>query len=154
MLRLSKLTDYGTGIMTYMARQQERVFAAPELAAGIGVGTPTASKILKLLARGGLLRSVRGAKGGYVLSRPAGEITIAQVIDAMEGPIAVTECSLIAGTCAQEPVCSVRDNWQRINVIIRQALDEVTLVDMVRPAFQSVSIEAATRRAGRQRTPA
>ena len=145
MLRLSKLTDYGTVIMAYMARQQERVLAAPELAVAIGVATPTASKILKLLARGGLLRSVRGATGGYMLSRPAGEISIAQVIDAMEGPIGLTECSVIAGLCAQEEACSIRGNWQRINLVIRHALDQITLAEMARPAFRPVLVQVESR---------
>ena len=145
MLRLSKLTDYGTVIMAYMARQEERVLAAPELAVAIGVATPTASKILKLLARGGLLRSVRGATEGYMLSRPASEISIAQVIDAMEGPIGVTECSVISGLCAQEGSCSIRANWQRINRVIRDALDQMTLAELaqpaVRPAFKPLNMD-------------
>ena len=90
MLRLSKLTDYGTVAMAHLARHPDRIHAAAELATAIGVAVPTASKILKMLARADLLRSVRGAKGGYMLSRPASEISIAEVIDAMEGPIGVT----------------------------------------------------------------
>jgi len=82
-LRVGKLTDYATVMAARMAREPERVFAAAELAAGSGVGVPTASKILKLLTRAQLLNSVRGAKGGYVLARPAGEISLTQVITAL-----------------------------------------------------------------------
>jgi FeS assembly SUF system regulator len=154
MLRLSKLTDYGTVIMATMARDEDRVFAATELAMAIGVATPTASKILKMLTRTNLLQSVRGAKGGYRLSRPAGEISIAQIIDAVEGPIAMTECSAIAGLCSQEGACSIRGNWQRVNQVILRALDQITLADMTRPAFQPVYLERQKSGARRQRAPA
>ena len=136
MLRLSKLTDYGTVAMAYMAREADRPHAAAEMAAAIGVAAPTASKIMKMLARGNLLRSVRGAKGGYMLSRPAGEISIAELIEAMEGPIGLTECSAIAGLCALEGSCSIRTNWQRINRVIRDALGQMTLADLAQPTFK------------------
>jgi FeS assembly SUF system regulator len=148
MLRLSKLTDYGTVAMTHIAREPERTHAAAELAAAMGVAVPTASKILKMLARADLLRSVRGAKGGYMLSRPAGEISIAELIDALEGPIGLTECSVIAGLCAVEGSCSVRGNWQRINRVIRDALGQMTLADLAQPAYKPVRLE---RRAARPR---
>ncbi|HLA36272.1 MAG TPA: SUF system Fe-S cluster assembly regulator [Rhodocyclaceae bacterium] len=134
MLRLSKLTDYGTAIMAYMARRHGRVFTAAELAMGVGVALPTASKILKLLARGGLLRSMRGAKGGYALARPAGEISIAQIVVCMEGPIGLTECSVDGGGCAKEEACEVKSDWQRINRIICHALEQISLADMTQSA--------------------
>lgn len=136
MLRLSKLTDYGTVAMAHIAREPERLHAAAELAAAMGVAVPTASKILKTLARAKLLGSVRGAKGGYMLSRPAGEISIAELVDALEGPIALTECSVIAGLCALEGSCAVRANWQRINRVIREALGQMTLADLAQPTFK------------------
>lgn len=142
MLRLSKLTDYGTVIMTHMARKPERTYSAAELSAVIGVGLPTASKILKMLAREKLLVSARGAKGGYTLARPPGEISLAQVIDAMEGPVGMTECSVVVGLCLQERSCSIRANWRRINDVIKHALNDVTLADMTQPTFQPVDIGA------------
>ncbi len=151
MLRLSKLTDYGTVIMTHMARQPERVCSAAEVATAIGVTVPTASKILKTLARATLLQSLRGAHGGYLLSRPPAEISIAQVIDAMEGPVGVTECSALAGLCAQEGSCSLRANWQRVNQVIRHVLSDLTLADMAQPVFQPVDVGAL--RARQQRVP-
>jgi FeS assembly SUF system regulator len=136
MLRLSKLTDYATVVMAQIAREPERIHAAAELAAAIGVAAPTVSKVLKMLTGGHLLQSVRGPKGGYMLSRPAAQISVAEVIDAMEGPIGVTECSAIAGLCAQEGSCSVRGNWQGINRVIHNALDAVTLADLAHPGFK------------------
>ncbi|MDF3834253.1 SUF system Fe-S cluster assembly regulator [Cupriavidus basilensis] len=140
MLRLSKLTDYGTVIMTHMARDPGRIHSAAEIAAEIGVAVPTASKILKMLARQDLLHSLRGAKGGYLLARAPRDISIAQVIDAMEGPAGLTECSIAAGLCAQEDSCAIRANWQRISLAIFHALDGVTLADMTQPTCHPVDI--------------
>ena len=155
MLRLSKLTDYGTVIMTHMARQPARVYSAAEVATAIGVTVPTAGKILKTLARENLLQSLRGAHGGYLLSRPPDQISIAQVIDALEGPVGVTECSAALGLCSQESSCSLRANWQRVNQVIRHVLSELTLADMAQPVFQPVDVVAlagpAARRAGVRR---
>lgn len=134
MLRLGKLTDYGTVITAFMARQPERVFAATELAIAGRVSVTTASKILKLLVRAGLLRSLRGARGGYALARPASEISLAQIIDALEGPPGLTECSVRDGLCAQEQWCTIRGNWQAVDRLIRQTLDHTSLADMMRPA--------------------
>jgi FeS assembly SUF system regulator len=141
MLRLSKLTDYGTLAMAHIAHEPQRIHAAAELAAAMGVAAPTASKILKTLARAKLLESVRGAKGGYMLSRPAGEISIAELVDALEGPVALTECSVTAGgLCAIEGSCAVRANWQRINQVIRDALGQMTLADLAQPASKLARI--------------
>lgn len=157
MLRLSKLTDYGTVAIAHIAREPDRIHAAAELAAAIGVAVPTASKILKMLASGNLLQSVRGPKGGYMLSRPASQISVAEVIDAMEGPIGVTECSAIAGLCAQEGSCSIRTSWQTINRVIRNALDGVTLADLARPTsklpFKPVHLDARRQRAPASGSP-
>lgn len=139
MLRLSKLADYGSQVMAYMARNNA-VHSANEVAVATGIAVPTVSKILKKLARGGLLSSVRGAKGGYVLSRRPEEISIAEIIDAMDGPISITECS--TSTCQQESFCSTRSNWQGINRLIREALEKVTLVEMIEPIPQVVNLEA------------
>jgi FeS assembly SUF system regulator len=141
MLRLSKLTDYGTVLMTRMARESGRIHTAAELAAALGLGTATVSKLLKLLAGAGLLVSHRGAKGGYTLSRRPDEISVADVIHALEGPIAFTECSGATGTCVQEATCSIRGNWRLINEAVRQALEGVTLAQMARPAPRSAAAQ-------------
>jgi FeS assembly SUF system regulator len=97
-----------------------------------GVPHPTVSKVLKILAREGLLASHRGAKGGYSLARAPQDIPVIDVITALDGPIGITECIDDApGECGQESVCRVKGNWQRINDAIRRALAEVTLAEMV-----------------------
>ena len=133
MLKLSKLADYGIVVMTYLAHEPAQVRAANEVATSTRVALPTVSKVLKLLSHGRLVVSVRGAKGGYRLARSPGAISIAEVIHALEGPLAMTECTSAVGACTQEPYCAVRGNWQRINETIYHALARVTLADMVGP---------------------
>jgi FeS assembly SUF system regulator len=149
MLRMSKLADYGTVIMTALARDAGTVHSASDVAAATGVATPTVCKVLKILARGGLVVSLRGAKGGYLLPRPPEKITLAEVIAAMEGPIGMTECSITPGLCAQEADCSIRVNWQKINQVIYEALRQVTLADMARPTLRAVDISAIRARGAR-----
>lgn len=142
MIRLSKLADYGIVIMTHMARHPERQHNAAGVAAESHIAQPMASKILKALARAGLLTSHRGAKGGYALARPAGAITVADVITALDGPIALTACIEDGpGECDIESVCPARANWQRINDGIRHALEGITMAEMAQtvPAAFSMS---------------
>ena len=131
MIRLSKLADYGIVIMTNLARQPGRQHNAPEVAAQSHIPLPMASKILKSLARAGLLESHRGVKGGYGLARPAAAISVAEVISALDGPIAVTACIEDGpGGCEIEALCPARANWQRINDAIRSALDGISMAEM------------------------
>jgi FeS assembly SUF system regulator len=132
MLRISKLTDYAILIMVELTRVGE-MLSAHALAERIGVEVPTASKVLKLLAGSGLLESFRGANGGYRVSRRAGDISVAEVIAAIEGPIAMTECSIEEGLCSQEDSCELRGNWQRISLAVADALQRVTLAEMGAP---------------------
>jgi len=93
-----------------------------------------ASKILKVLAREGLLTSQRGTKGGYTLARSPECISVAEIIRALEGPIALTECTdRVYGDCGLERLCPTRGNWHKINQAIRDALEKVTLAEMVQP---------------------
>ena len=140
MLRLSKLTDYGIVLMTAMAEEPERVFSAPELAMGTFLEQPTVSKVLKILAKSGLIQSFRGAHGGYLISSQPQHISVADVITAMEGPIGMTECSVHAGLCAQEAVCALRSNWRRISSAIEMALADVTLEEMTRPMVPPINL--------------
>ncbi len=134
MLRISKLTDYGTLILAHMAGLPDRVHSAAGLAEALGLGLPTVSKVLKTLGRQALVTSQRGAHGGYVLGRPAAQISVADVIDALEDhPFGLTECSASTGVCSMESDCRIRDNWLRINTVVRQALQSVTVADMVHP---------------------
>ena len=132
MLRISKLTDYGTVLLAHLAANQSTVCSAADVAQATGIGLPTVSKLFKSLARAGLVTSTRGANGGYRLSRGPHLISAADVIDALEGPVSITECSAIDGDCEHEGVCSVGGAWQRVNVAIRRALTDVTLNDLVR----------------------
>lgn len=134
MLRLSKLTDYATVILSHMARDKVRVYAALEIAAATGIMQPTVSKILKTLAKAKVLNSIRGAHGGYRLARDPGEISVATVISALEGPIALTECSISHDGCQQSGACGIRGNWSVLNRTIQRALESVTLADMLLPA--------------------
>lgn len=131
---MTKQADYAIVLLTRMAAAPDLRFNATEVATATGLPQPIVSKILKLLTRRDLLVSHRGAKGGYVLARTADEISIAQIIEAVEGPIGITECVDDApGECSQEPICPVRSNWQRINDAVRQALGEITLEEMSQP---------------------
>lgn len=140
MLRLSKLTDYATVVMTRLAQAPDDLHSAQALADRTLVEVPTVSKVLKQLGRAGLVVSQRGAQGGYRLARPAREITVAEIIAAMEGPLGMTECSVHKGLCSQESVCSVRRNWRKISRAIVAALDEVSLADMAEPLDETLPL--------------
>lgn len=143
MLRINKLSDYATVIMSFMARRPEETYSAATIAERLDIAQPTVSKILKLLARGNLLSAQRGTNGGYALGRAPGQISIAQIINAIEGiPLGLTECSSMPGVCTQEGSCAIRGNWQTISAVIRRGLEGVTLADMARP--QSVSAPIMT----------
>lgn len=135
MFRMTKTADYGIVLLSYFARDPERDFhSARGLAAEAGLPLPTVSKILKGLARASLLESQRGANGGYRLARDPVSISVAEIITAVEGPIGVTECITGAsGDCELETSCPVRSPWQRVNTVVRTALGEVSLAEMIRP---------------------
>lgn len=130
MLRISKLTDYGTVILAHLAAQPERQFAAAEVAEHTRIALPTVSKLLKTLQRSALVTSTRGSHGGYQLARCASEITAANILDALEGPFAITECSGEHSSCGIESSCQVGHAWQRVNGAIRRALSDVTLAQL------------------------
>lgn len=130
MLRISRLTDYATVILASLGGGG--LASAAEIALRTRIGLPTVSKLLKELQHAGLVRSLRGARGGYQLARPAAGITAADIIDAVEGPVALTECANGAGQCGIEATCQVGHGWQRISLSIRQALRDVSLEELVR----------------------
>jgi FeS assembly SUF system regulator len=148
MLRISKMTDYAILVMVELARDGE-MLSAQALAERIHVEVPTASKVLKLLSGGGLLESYRGANGGYRVGRSAADISVAEVIAAIEGPIAMTECSVEPGLCSQEERCDLRGNWQRISLAVARALQDVSLAEMAAPPpGKSTSLKITTLNAG------
>ena len=131
MLRISRLTDYGIVLLAHLAGERAgTTHNARELAQRSNLPLPAVSKILKTLTHEGLLVSHRGAKGGYGLARNASEISVAEIIAALEGPIALTECTLGPGHCDQEITCMTRLPWQRINRAIRDALARVSLAEL------------------------
>jgi FeS assembly SUF system regulator len=130
MFRISKLTDYGTVVLACLAATPDRRQSATAVAERTRLGLPTVSKLLKSLHRAGLVTSVRGAHGGYQLARPAARISAAAIIDALEGPVAITECSGNHSACDIESVCRTGSAWQRINSSIRRALDDVSLAQL------------------------
>jgi FeS assembly SUF system regulator len=135
MIRLGKLTDYGLVLMTYIARSQDQsLHAACSLSKESQLPLPTVTKLLKSLHQGGLLISQRGIKGGYSLAKSPGEISVAEIIVALEGPIALTECSTdTSGLCGLETCCPVKDNQRIISQVVRGALEKVMLSDLVHP---------------------
>ena len=131
MIRISRLTDYGIVLMTHMAAHAERVHNATEVASEAHLPLPTVSKLLRSLAKEGLLESHRGVKGGYGLARRPEDVTLGSIIKALEGPIAITTCTNDSpGDCEHEALCPVRSHWHLINLAVRQALDSITLADM------------------------
>jgi FeS assembly SUF system regulator len=146
MLRISKLTDYATVLLATLAAEPGRVQTAAALAERTRIAAPTVSKLLKLLQRAHLVASTRGLRGGYQLSRPAAEISAAAILDALEGPLALTDCSAGHGQCGIEENCRVARSWQRLNLAIRRSLQEVTLaqlagIDSVQPRLPAVERE-------------
>lgn len=132
MLRISRLTDYGTLVLANLPSDTSQLLSASDVAAATGIGLPTVSKLLKILGKADLVKSTRGAHGGYRLSRSANEISAADIINALEGPVTITECSASDSHCDYESVCSVGGAWQRINVAIRRALGDMNLNDLRR----------------------
>lgn len=130
MLRMSKLTDYGTLVLSELAARRGEPSSAGLVAGCTHLALPTVSKLLKALTRSGLVVSTRGSQGGYALARAPEDITAAEIIDALEGPVAITECSAQNGSCDLEAFCHVGGAWQRINLSIREALQQVTLADL------------------------
>ena len=134
MLRVTKLTDYATLILTVLAARPGGVLSAPDLAEHAGLEAPTVAKVLKPLAQAGLVEGFRGANGGYRLAREASAISLVEIVEAMEGPLGMTECSLHDGQCGIEQSCGVRANWRRINDVVADALRGVSLAEMLQPA--------------------
>jgi FeS assembly SUF system regulator len=150
MLRLSKLTDYAVVVLVRLA-DAAPMQTSPGIAAATGIPEPTVAKVLKILTSGGLVTSQRGARGGYRLHRTLDEIPIADVIAAIDGPVALTAC--VDGSLAEcdcHSLCAMRGRWDPLNEAIRQALNGVTLADMklaaIPPAFRVTGYPRGVRR--------
>ena len=135
MIKLSRMADYGVVLMVQLARAGTRRTTAGELARTAVLPVPTVSKLLKQLAAAKLLASHRGADGGYRLARDSADISVAEIVAALDGPIALTECMTAEGMiCEIEALCPTRINWRRINDALVEALEGVSLAEMARPA--------------------
>ncbi len=137
MLRVTKLTDYATVVLTVLAARHGEVLSANDLAEQAGLEPPTVSKILKPLAQAGLVEGLRGVRGGYRLARTAERISLIEIVEAMEGPLAITECSQDHSQCGIAHSCGVRSNWRLINDVVAEALRGVTLAQMLHPLSHS-----------------
>jgi len=133
MLRISKLTDYAIIILSRLVLDSQRIASATWIAQEVHLALPTVSKILKILAEAELVTSFRGQGGGYQLARSATEITVADVVSAIEGKLAMTECCAPANGCALDSLCAIKENWRVINKMIFSVLAGLTLHDMIRP---------------------
>ena len=140
MLRVTKLTDYATVVLAALASDPGRVHSTGELAERARLEPTTVAKVLKPLAQAGLVEGFRGASGGYRLARPASEIALIAIVEAIEGPLGMTECSGGHSTCEHESHCGVQVHWRRINDVIADVLGGVTLSDMLPRAKSPKSI--------------
>lgn len=146
MLRVTKLTDYATVVLATLAGAPGHVLSSAELAERARLEPPTVAKVLKPLAHAGLVESFRGANGGYRLARPADEIPLIAIVEAMEGPLNMTECSGEHSSCEHEAHCGVQGPWRRINDVVADALSGISLAQMLpgaRPA-RGIAVRLAT----------
>ncbi|HEX5489275.1 MAG TPA: SUF system Fe-S cluster assembly regulator [Rhodanobacteraceae bacterium] len=132
MIRVSRLADYASVVMACLARHPTEVLPAAEVGEETRLGLPTVSKLLKRLARAGLVESFRGATGGYRLARSARDISLAEIVEALDGPIGLTECSVGHAGCERRSYCAVSRDWQGVGATIDSALRAVSLADMAR----------------------
>jgi FeS assembly SUF system regulator len=140
MLRVSKLADYGTVVMVFLAGRQDVLSSARDIAARTHVSLPTVSKVLKQLTAAGLLRSARGASGGYCLNKPPASISVAHILYALDESRGLTECSDESSTCALQRVCHVQNNWRLISQAIEAALESVSLEALAAPMIASENL--------------
>jgi FeS assembly SUF system regulator len=141
LIRITRHTDYAIVLLARFAAEPEgTVRNARDLAEQCGLPSPMVSKVLKALARAGFLLSRRGSTGGYVLARPPSRISVAEVVCALEGPIAMTEClDHSTSVCSYEATCPSRSPWSKVNDAVRDALERVTLADMAAPVASPCS---------------
>lgn len=140
MLRISKLADYGSVVMVFLAKQNGTLANARLIAQETKLSLPTVSKVLKHLTLAGILASERGTNGGYKLQRAASDISVAQIIFALDEQRGLTECSVHEGECALQGYCAIQGNWQLISQAVEAALDSVTLEALARPVLKATDL--------------
>lgn len=130
MLRVTKLTDYATLALAELAQAGDQRLSAAELAERAGLEPTTVAKVLKPLAQVGIVEGQRGVGGGYRLARPAHDVLLIEIVEALEGPLSITECIDDHDSCDIRDSCHLRGGWRRINDIVADALRAVTLAQM------------------------
>ncbi len=144
MIRLSRMADYGVVVMTFMAMRRHQTQTTHQVATATGLPEATVGKLLKVFARERLLDSHRGVHGGYQLMRRPEDVSVAEIVTAVEGPIALTLCvDDHPGTCDVESLCPMRGGWNRINTALREALDGVSLAAMAFPDLPPLATDDA-----------
>ena len=133
MLKMSRLADYATIIMNTLTTNPEQIFSSAEVAKKTHITTPTVSKVLKMLSEAKLVSSVRGNLGGYKMARAPQEITLIDIIAAIDGQLAVTECNNMNTVCTHDQNCALKHNWRTVNQVFLEILRKVTLADMNKP---------------------
>jgi FeS assembly SUF system regulator len=133
MIKISRLADYGLIILNYLVAQPQLCYSAAVLAERTGIALPTVSKVLKLLNEAQVISSSRGPSGGYRLIKDPQQINLAEIIAAVDGVPALTECCQIDNGCIHDARCALRSNWQLINRVIINALSQFTLADLKQP---------------------
>ncbi len=135
MIKLNRMTDYGVVILVHVCSGVDEIITAPSLSLTTGLPLPTVSKILKKLAKKKLITSHRGVNGGYSQRRPLSKISVAEMIEALDGPVVLTACVEGAEhSCNVESLCPVRGGWDRVNTAVRNALEEISLEELCMPA--------------------
>lgn len=129
MLKVSKLTDYATAVVLFL-QKDKKMHSSEYIATGVNLEPPTVSKVLKMLTKAGILKSIRGANGGYEIAKNSDEVTLYDVIAAIEGDTAITECNKIQSVCSQEKECDTRTGWQQVNDDIKNILSKMTIKRM------------------------
>ena len=145
MIKIRKLADYATVIMGHLAQMPKERYSAAQVAKALQINLPTASKVLKLLNEAQLVNSERGVNGGYQLVCSPDQISVAQIITAIDGKPAMTECSKGEALCSRNAVCQLRGNWQLINKAILNLLENLSLADMSRPLNQPLRFHETTQ---------
>ena len=133
MVRLSKLTDYASVLLAQMAKHPLVCWSAGQLAEESSVPKPTCVKLLKLLAKSGMVNSTQGARGGYSLAKSPESIPVKTIIEAIEGPMAMTECGTDEELCRLTDHCSVMSRWQDLGNQVNHILTRTTLADLISP---------------------
>ncbi len=143
MFRLNRLTDYAVVVLSQMTQGEQSLVSAQQLAEHSGVPLPTVAKLLNLLSRHDIVTSYRGASGGYCLSHPPADISVAAIVEAIEGPIALTACAEGSpNLCDVQSLCPMAGNWNEVNRAIREALGAVSLAEMAPSGFGMEPLES------------